>query len=174
MKRSAPIRSRGFQAMDPEVLRQRRAASRAANIDMLLATTGRHAVMGGATSGTPLAKERASQSQAYQVAVRAIGYCMRCGATLIPRTGAAQFCHRDQGKGTSLKTDVRGGWCGCASCHRIVGMSGLLPKPLRRLVEDFLAWKTRCALRRMGLWPKSLPDTWRVVDETPIPNPERP
>jgi len=149
---------------------QARQDEKSARMLALLETVGRQATMGGATSGQPVAKENASQSQAYQVAVRSLGYCMRCGATLRP--GERQFCHADEGKGTGLKTDVRRGWIGCASCHHHVGTSGRMKRELRRAVEKFLAWKTRCALRRFGLWPKSLPDSWAEKDQTPITNPE--
>lgn len=167
MKRSTPLRRTPFKRpavyMDPELHRQRREASRTASIASLLATTGRASVVGGATSGTPVAKENASQSQAYQVAVRSIGYCMNCGCTL--RVGERQFCHADQGKGAGLKTDVRRGWLGCAGCHFYVGGSGKMPKSARRALEEALARKTRCTLRRHGLWPRSLPDTWLAQDE---------
>jgi hypothetical protein len=151
-------RARAVALMDPERHREQE-ARRAA----LLASPGRAAVMGGATSGTAIEKERASQSQAYQAAVRSIGYCMRCGCTL--RKGEGQFCHADQGKGQGLKTDVRRGWLGCAGCHFHVGTSGRMPKAQRRAEEDWLALKTRRTLRARGLWPKSLPDTWREHDE---------
>lgn len=109
----------------------------------------------GTTSGTPIAKEDASQSQAYQDACKSFGYCMRCGCT--PQKGELQFCHRDQGKGKGIKTDVRGGWAGCAHCHWLVGTSGQLPKEHRRAEEDRLALKQRALVFRAGRWPKNLP-----------------
>jgi hypothetical protein len=154
------MRGSGFKRQADLVAPADREERRQRNLDVLLAGKGRAAVMGGTTSGTPVAKERASQSQAYQDAVRAIGYCMRCGCTL--RKGEGQFCH----------ADVRRGWLGCAGCHYYVGTKGDMPKAQRRRVEDYLAWRTRCALRRRGTWPKSLPDTWVEADADPIPNPE--
>jgi hypothetical protein len=151
-----PMRSRGFAAMDPERQREIRESARRTNIDVLLATRGRTGVtMGGGTSGTPVGKENASQSTAYMVAVRALGYCMRCGCTL--KKGERQFCHADQGKGTGIKTDVRRGWLGCAGCHFHVGTSGRMPKAERRAEEDRLAAKTRDLVIRAGTWPKNLP-----------------
>lgn len=166
------MKGRGFQRMDPERLREQRQDSRAASIDMLLATTGRSGVtMVGASSGHPIDKERASQSSAYQVAVRSLGYCMRCGCTL--PVGKRQFCHADEGKGTSIKTDVRRGWIGCSGCHFHIGTAKHRPRrELRREIELYLAWKTRCALRKKNLWPRSLPDTWVEHDQTPMMNPE--
>lgn len=175
MKRSAPMKRTAFKSanwgatsMDPERDRQRQ-DEKNRKMRALLETVGRPATMGGTTTG-PVPKEAASQSSAYQVAVRALGYCMRCGCTL--RVGERQFCHADEGKGIGIKTDVRRGWLGCAGCHFHVGASGRMPRALRRLAEKYLAWKTRCALRRFGAWPKSLPDTWRALDEVMVKNPE--
>ena len=109
----------------------------------------------GSTSGEVVAKEDASQSAAYMNAVRDLGYCARCGCSCRP-----QFCHADQGKGTGIKTDVRRGWAGCASCHHYVGTSGRMRKAARRAEEDRLAFKTRTLVRRAGTWPKNLPD-WK-------------
>jgi hypothetical protein len=53
-------------------------------------------------------KENILKSAAYENAVRDLGYCVRCGLECRP-----QFCHRDEGKGTGIKTDVREGWAGC-------------------------------------------------------------
>lgn len=174
LRRTPMKRTRwGMPALE-QARQQARQDEKNARMRALLSSPGRQAVMGGATSATPIAKERVSQSAAYQVAVRSIGYCMRCGCTLPPGTGVAQFCHADEGKGGGLKTDVRRGWNGCAACHRYVGTDRKgLSKNMRRLIERFLAWKTRCTLRRRGLWPASLPDTWAEKDATEIPpNPE--
>lgn len=111
----------------------------------------------GATAG-PAPKENPLESAAYEDAVRNLGFCVRCGRTCRP-----QFCHRDQGKGQGMKTDVRGGWAGCGpgawgnGCHYIVGTAGALAKETRRVEEDRLAALTREALRRRGTWPKSVP-----------------
>lgn len=121
------------------------------------------AVVGGSVSGVTRPKERASQNRAFMAAVRAIGRCMRCGWVPPPDSrGAIQFCHRDQGKGTGLKTDVRLGWAGCGphdglpGCHWIVGTSGQLEKSARRAEEDRLAELTQQELESLGLWPKGL------------------
>ena len=175
LTRRHTLKGRGFQHKPPEAIARDRAQVKAKNLDVLLATRGREGVtMGGGTTGTMIAKEDASQSAAYQAAVRSIGWCMRCGCSLTPRTGVANFCHADVGKGTGIKTDVRNGWNGCASCHDHVGTSRKgLPREKRRALERYLAWKTRTTLRRRNLWPTSLPDTWREADADPIPNPEQ-
>jgi hypothetical protein len=106
--------------------------------------------------GIPISKECASQSLAYQKAAKDLGYCMRCG--WIPPWGTRlDFCHRDQGKGTGIKTDVRHGWPGCRLCHDFVGASGSLPKAERRALEDELGAKTRAAILAAGTWPENLP-----------------
>lgn len=96
-------------------------------------------------------KENASQHDGYQDAVRGLGYCMLCRCECRP-----QFCHRDQGKGTGIKTDVRDGWPGCPKCHVLVGSSGQFPKELRRELEDMLGRWTRKAVRQAGTWPATL------------------
>jgi hypothetical protein len=109
----------------------------------------------GSTSGQPVEKEDASQSDAYMAAVRNLGFCMLCGLTCRP-----QFCHRDQGKGIGIKTDCREGWPGCADCHYMVGTSGRMAKEDRRALELALGEKTRAAILARGWWPKNLP-MWR-------------
>lgn len=179
-RRKPMNRGKGFKRPElPTVLRRGRRDDHAGDAlpqlapqpPMLLLRRGTYAAPPPAP---PVDKERASQSQAYQVATRSLGYCMRCGCRLAPGTGAAQFCHADAGKGQGIKTDVRRGWNGCASCHRWVGTDRKgLTKAARRALEQYLAWKNRCALRRRGLWPASLPDTWAERDATEIPhNPE--
>jgi hypothetical protein len=111
----------------------------------------------GTTTG-PVPKESVIESAAYENAVRDLGYCVRCGWV-----GRPQFCHRDQGKGGSIKTDVRCGWAGCAGCHALLGGhagGGRMPKAERRAEEDRLAAITRAELIRRGTWPKSVP-MWR-------------
>jgi hypothetical protein len=115
----------------------------------------RASTMSGTTTG-PHPKEEALESAAYERAVRDLGYCMRCGWR-----GRPQFCHRDQGKGAGIKTDVREGWPGCASCHGALGGhtgAARLPKEVRRAEELHLGFLTRRAVRAAGTWPKSVPD----------------
>ncbi len=112
------------------------------------------ATMAGGTSGQAVEKENASQSEAYMAAVRNLGYCMRCACTCRP-----QFCHRDEGKGGSIKTDVRLGWPGCDACHSLLGGhagGGRMPKQQRRAEEEVLAQRTRAAILASGTWPKRL------------------
>jgi hypothetical protein len=84
--------------------------------------------------------------------------CARCGYA-----GATQFCHADQGKGMSFKTDDRSGWAGCgphdgwAGCHHLVGSSGHYPKERRRVLEEIYARWTREQIRDAGAWPIDLP-----------------
>lgn len=140
----------------PLPTREDRVQARAARMtSMALAAAARpvpvRASMSGSTSGVAIEKENAVQHQGYMAAVRRLGYCMRCKRPCRP-----QFCHRDEGKGTGIKTDVRQGWPGCDGCHRFVGSSGNLPKPQRRAEEDRLAAETRAEVERRGWWPKRL------------------
>lgn len=115
----------------------------------------RPATMGGTTAGAQ-PKECAVESAAYERAVRDLGYCMRCRCTCRP-----QFCHRDQGKGAGIKTDVREGWPGCERCHALLGGhagGARMPKDNRRAEELHLGFLTRRALRERGTWPPSVPD----------------
>jgi hypothetical protein len=108
----------------------------------------------GSTTG-PAPKDGVVESAAYENAVRALGFCVRCGWT-----GRPQFCHRDEGKGAGIKTDVRQGWAGCDDCHALLGGhkgGGRMPKEQRRDEEDRLAAITRAELLRRGLWPKNVP-----------------
>lgn len=107
----------------------------------------------GGTSGAQVDKEQASQHAGYMAAVRDLGYCMRCRCTCRP-----QFCHRDEGKGMGLKTDVREGWPGCADCHRLVGSTGFYPREEKRALELDLGRRTRHAVRAAGTWPARLPE----------------
>lgn len=118
---------------------------------MAASVTPRAATVGGTTSGKTIEKENASQHSGYMAAVRRLGYCMRCKKTCRP-----QFCHRDQGKGGGIKTDVRHGWPGCDDCHRLVGSSGKLGKIGRREEEDQLGAQTRLEIERRGWWPPQL------------------
>ena len=108
----------------------------------------------GGTTG-PVAKENILASAAYENAVRALGYCVRCGWV-----GRPQFCHRDCGKGIAIKTDSREGWAGCDACHALLGGhkgGGRMPKEQRRAEEDRLAAITRAEVLRRGMWPKGVP-----------------
>ena len=109
----------------------------------------------GTTSGEPVEKENASQSGAYIAAAKAIGRCMNCHLT-----GPLEFCHRDQGKGFGIKTDVREGWPGCHVCHGLFGGhngGGRMQREERRERELELARRTRAAILAAGNWPKNLP-----------------
>lgn len=119
----------------------------------------------GSTTG-PEPKENVCKSAAYENAVRSIGRCMRCGYVCRP-----QFCHRDEGKGQGIKTDVREGWAGCGphdntmGCHFFVGTSGSLPKEERRAEDLRLGAETRAEVRRLGRWPKNVP-MWKEEETT--------
>lgn len=135
----------------PLPTREQRIAARQCRV---LTPAGCSAVMGGSTTG-PAPKEAPLESAAYENAVRDLGECMRCGRRCRP-----QFCHRDEGKGTGIKTDVREGWAGCPACHALLGGhdgTARMPKEERRAEELRLGYRTRCFLRARGTWPKSVP-----------------
>jgi hypothetical protein len=144
MKRT-PFKSRRIvKSEGPNVDREPRAMSRLPVVPNY----------GGTTTG-PVAKEDVVESAAFENAVRDLGYCVRCGWI-----GRPQFCHRDQGKGAGIKTDVRSGWAGCSDCHSLLGGhagGGRMPKAERRAEEDRLAAITRAELIRRRTWPKSVP-----------------
>jgi hypothetical protein len=112
----------------------------------------RAATYAGATSGKAVEKDQPLQHAGYMKAVRDLGYCQLCGRVCRP-----QFCHRDEGKGTGIKTDCREGWNGCEECHRKVGTERIYPKEQRRLLELSLGARTRVAVMDAGTWPKRLP-----------------
>lgn len=114
---------------------------------------------GGTTSGVAVAKRPMLQHEGYMAAVRLLGYCMLCRRSCHP-----QFCHRDQGKGMGLKTDVREGWPGCDECHYYVGTSGKLAKDDRRELELRLGAQTRNAVNEARMWPARLPQ-WTTVGD---------
>lgn len=118
------------------------------------------------TSGPSRPKEAVQSSPTYERNARKHLTCRHCKAKpLFP-----QFCHRDQGKGLAIKTDVRLGWVGCGpdpktsepGCHWLIGTSGTYSKAERRLMEDEYAASTRAEMEALGLWPKNLPK-WRVA-----------
>jgi hypothetical protein len=145
-----------FGRPTPEERAARRAAERTANMRSLLSpnrSLHRGTYQGGTTG--PVAKEQPRQHAGYENAVRDLGYCMRCGWK-----GRPQFCHRDMGKGGSLKTDSREGWPGCDACHSLLGGhkgGERMPKEQRRAEELELARRTRAAVIAAGTWPKPLP-----------------
>lgn len=102
-------------------------------------------------------KENALQHEGYMAAVRKLA-CDRCGIV-----GFTQFCHADEGKGQSIKTDCRRGWPGCGphgdtmGCHYLVGTSGTLTREERRAYEAEAGARTRRAIRETGAWPANLP-----------------
>lgn len=106
---------------------------------------------------TPIPKENAITSPAYQSAVRRLP-CIRCGIQ-----GFTQFCHSDEGKGMAIKTDDRRGWPGCGphgqepGCHWYVGTSGNLKQSERRALEAEYSARTRAMVEAKGEWPARLP-----------------
>lgn len=133
--------------------RREREAEKNRNLSALLhrLPLARSGTYAGTSSGEPVKKECASQHAGYQAAVRDLGYCMRCRCSCRP-----QFCHRDEGKGMGIKTDVREGWPGCAGCHWIVGTSGHYQRDEKRALELELGRRTRNAVRAAGTWPARL------------------
>lgn len=96
-------------------------------------------------------KEGALQHRAYMAVVRTLP-CAHCG-----RPGPSQFCHRDMGKGTGIKTDCREGFPGCPECHVLLGSSGRIPREERRELEERYGRETRELVLLAGLWPPGLP-----------------
>lgn len=147
LRRSGPIKSRARREWE-----EKRAA-RAEREPHPIAKPERWGVSGAVAGAVP--KENALESAAYENAVRALGYCVRCGWV-----GRPQFCHRDCGKGIAIKTDSREGWAGCDDCHALLGGhkgGGRMPKEQRRAEEDRLAAITRAEVLRRGMWPKGVP-----------------
>ena len=116
------------------------------------------AVAWPARLSVPIPKQAVIQHAAYMDAVRSLP-CAGCGKP--PRS---QFAHSDAGKGMGIKTDCRLGWPGCADCHYHVGSTGKLGKAGRRKFEEEAAQRTRDEIRKLGLWPASLP-TWEGDDD---------
>lgn len=158
MKRSTPLkRTKPLRRSKPEGPSYERERK-----PMALATVKpiRRGVYGGTTVAAP--KTQPLQHAGYEAAVRALGYCMRCGRVCKP-----QFCHRDQGKGGGVKTDSREGWPGCDDCHALLGGhkgGGRMPKEERRALELELGRRTREAVKAAGLWPSRLA-TWEEQPE---------
>ena len=108
----------------------------------------------------PHPKENVLVCEAYRYLVRLLP-CAHCGYP-----APSQFCHADQGKGMSIKTDDRRGWPGCGprtgnvGCHYLIGMSGTISKTERRQLESGYARWTRDTIIAAGDWPRKLP-LWR-------------
>jgi len=105
-------------------------------------------------------KENVLTSPTFEARTRKFA-CRRCG--YLPPKGGNQFCHRDEGKGLGIKTDVREGWAGCGphdglpGCHWLMGTSGKIPKAERRRLEIEYGASNRAEMLAKGLWPKGLP-----------------
>lgn len=115
----------------------------------------------------PVAKDPSLVSETYRRLVRAMP-CMHCRIV-----GFTQFCHSDQGKGMSMKTDDRRGWPGCGphgddpGCHHLLGSTGKMPRQQRRDFEDEYSARTRAEIRSGGLWPPDLPLWPGDLDQQP-------
>lgn len=122
LTRRHTLKGRGFQRKEPEAIARDRAASRAANIDLLLSTTGRAGVtMGGSTSGvelprsTPLRNRRLLDlAQGRRCLLAVPGVCTNDCRTVVA-------CHSnwyDHGKAGARKADDVFTVWGCSACHR--------------------------------------------------------
>jgi hypothetical protein len=111
----------------------------------------RAAVMTASAANEAIPKENAIQHAGYMGLVRLMN-CAHCG-----KAGPSQFCHSDEGKGQSIKSDCRNGWPGCPECHHAVGTARIYPKQERRDREARMAALTREAIETAGLWPANLP-----------------
>jgi hypothetical protein len=146
LKRKTPLRQRRYEGADIE--REPKPAARPRLKSL------RRGTYAGGTTGLAVQKTRPLQHAGYMAAVRALGYCMRCGRACRP-----QFCHRDEGKGGAIKTDCREGWPGCDACHSLLGGhagGGRMPKEQRRVEELELGRETRRAVEVAGTWPRTL------------------
>ena len=116
----------------------------------------------------PVPKENALQHAGYMDLVRRMP-CAHCG-----RRGPSQFCHADESKGMSIKSDCRLGWPGCADrpgavgCHTIVGSTGYFKREHRRHLEATYGEKSRRAIFESGKWPPGLP-YWPADGAIPLP-----
>ena len=151
MKRSA------FKVQRPPGMRPPRAAKQIGPEYTLRPRTVAVAVAGPARAVVAVPKTAPIQHMGYMAAVRKLA-CYRCGVV-----GLTQFCHRDEGKGMSVKTDCRLGWPGCGpgwgapGCHWIIGTSGQFSRAECRAFEDEAGTATRAAIRDSGQWPATLP-----------------
>ncbi len=156
MGRAATVRSTTFKRRIPERRHERQWIGRTGDL------TPPKATMGGSVSGAPVPKDEPIQDERYMAVVRKMR-CFRCHIE-----GYTQFCHSDEGKGLSIKSDCRYGWPGCGphpihdgsidpGCHWFVGTSGKLSRAERRAFEACASAETRDEVWRAGLWPPGLP-----------------
>lgn len=154
MKRTPMNRGSGFKREKPSSWRPEK---RVTKWPVALSVPARAAIQMIADACIVHIKEGVLRSSTYEAAVRRLP-CARCGVVNL-----SQFCHSDEGKGLSLKTDVRRGWPGCGphdglpGCHWYVGTSGNMKREERRVFEAQAAASTRAEIKRLGLWPKRLP-----------------
>ena len=124
----------------------------------------RHAPSGSMDMRTgPIEKENAIQHEGYMRLVRQLpcAHCGRPGSIHNP----TQFCHADEGKGKSIKTDCRRGYPGCGDdlasnrigCHTLLGSTGKMPRTIVRILAAQYAAQTRKTIIERGQWPADLP-----------------
>lgn len=104
----------------------------------------------------PVEKDAPLRSEAYRRLVAALP-CAHCGIH-----GYSQAAHADQGKGAHIKSDDRTCYPACAprmgviGCHALIGMTGSMPRDVRRALEQEYAARTRELIVNTGLWPHGL------------------
>lgn len=105
---------------------------------------------------SPIAKDEPLRSEAYRRLVASLP-CAHCGIH-----GYSQAAHADQGKGAQIKSDDRTCYPACAprmgviGCHALIGMTGSMPRDVRRALEQEYAARTRELIVNAGLWPHGL------------------
>ena len=104
----------------------------------------------------PMEKDNPLRSEAYRRLVAALP-CAHCGIHEY-----SQAAHADQGKGAHIKSDDRTCYPACAprmgviGCHALIGMTGSMPRDVRRALEQEYAARTRELIVNAGLWPHGL------------------
>jgi hypothetical protein len=144
------------QADRARAVAERRIAEKAARRAALIATPGRMASMGPAST-TPAPKDAPVRSEAYRRLVAHFP-CKHCGIA-----GYSQAAHGSEGKGMAIKAsdlELFPLCCdrpGVRGCHALLDQGALFPKEARRLMEAAWAADTRRQVHAMGLWPAEFP-----------------
>lgn len=138
-----------------ELANAAREALKAARRAALIATPGRMATMGPATT-TPAPKDAPVRSEAYRRLVAQMP-CIACGC------GPCQAAHPNAGKGMAMKTDDRfcfplcGPQPGRPGCHALFDQGVMFTKDARRAIEPAWGADTRRRIAANGQWPADLP-----------------
>jgi hypothetical protein len=143
------------QADRARAVAERRIAEKSARRAALVATPGRMASMGPAST-TPAPKADIVRSEAYRRLVAQMP-CIACGC------GPCQAAHPNAGKGLAMKTDDRlcfplcGPQPGRPGCHALLDQGAMFTKQARRSIEPAWGADTRRRITANGQWPANLP-----------------